>query len=142
MSAEVRVRTRAAWRRWLAANHTRPDGVYAVFRRKAAAGPRDPSYDDLVEEALCFGWVDSRPKAVDDEWTGLYFSPRKRGSGWAATNKARVERLVAQGLMEPAGLAVIEQAKTPQTRERRIEETASKAARHERANQWVPKDKR
>jgi uncharacterized protein YdeI (YjbR/CyaY-like superfamily) len=195
MSAEVRVRTRAAWRRWLAANHTRPDGVYAVFRRKAAAGPRDPSYDDLVEEALCFGWVDSRPKAVDDEWTGLYFSPRKRGSGWAATNKARVERLVAQGLMEPAGLAAIEQAKadgswsridgsesglepadlaaalaghpgarehwdalppgvrrailqwieqakTPPTRVRRIEETASKAARNERANQWVPKDKR
>ena len=82
-----------------------------TYRRKQAATPKDPGYEELVLEALCFGWVDSRPGAVDDERTRLYFSPRRPGSAWAATNKARVERLIADGLMTAAGLAVIERAK-------------------------------
>lgn len=69
------------------------------------------SYEDAVEEALCFGWVDSRPSKLDESRTMLYFSPRKPRSAWARPNKIRVERLTAQGLMRPAGLAKVEQAK-------------------------------
>ncbi len=68
-------------------------------------------YEVAVEEALCFGWVDSTGGRVDDERGKLYFAPRKVRSAWAATNKARVERLIADGRMAPAGLAAIERAK-------------------------------
>lgn len=69
------------------------------------------TYEESVEEALCFGWVDSRPRKLDAERTMLWFAPRKPGSGWARTNKQRVERLRAAGLMAPAGLAAVESAK-------------------------------
>jgi uncharacterized protein YdeI (YjbR/CyaY-like superfamily) len=68
-------------------------------------------YEAAVEEALCFGWVDSTAGRVDDDRGKLYFAPRKPRSGWAATNKARLERLIAEGRMAPAGLAAIERAK-------------------------------
>jgi uncharacterized protein YdeI (YjbR/CyaY-like superfamily) len=99
---------RAAWRAWLDVNHTRPGGAWLVMhRREARAG----IYEAAVEEALCFGWVDSTAGRVDDERGKLYFAPRKSNSGWAATNKARIERLMADGRMAPAGLAAIERAK-------------------------------
>lgn len=98
--------TRRAWRRWLEQHHTRPDGVWVVTWKKAANQPT-PSYDDLVEEALCFGWVDSRPGKLDALRTKLWFAPRKTGSGWAAPNKRRVEALLAAGQIAPAGLAKI-----------------------------------
>ncbi len=69
-----------------------------------------PTYDELVEEALCVGWVDSTGRAIDDERTALRFTPRKRGSGWARTNKDRVARLSAARLMLPAGTAAVEAA--------------------------------
>ena len=68
-------------------------------------------YEAAVEEALCFGWVDSTAGRMDDERSKLYFAPRKPRGGWAATNKARIERLIADGRMAPAGLAAIERAK-------------------------------
>jgi len=102
--------TRAEWRTWLEANHDRAEGVWLISYRKAARKPA-VTYDESVEEALCFGWVDSRPGKLDDGRTMLYFSPRKAGSGRAATNKARVERLLAAGRMAPAGLAKIEAAR-------------------------------
>ena len=68
-------------------------------------------YEAAVQEALCFGWIDSTAGRVDARRSKLYFAPRKPGSGWAATNKARVERLLAAGQMAPAGLAAIERAK-------------------------------
>jgi uncharacterized protein YdeI (YjbR/CyaY-like superfamily) len=107
----VEPRSRAEWRAWLAANHATSPGAWAVFRRRHAAGAGDPGYEDLVLEALCFGWVDSRPGTVDADRTKLYLAPRKRGSGWAATNKARVDRLAEAGLMTSAGLAAVERAK-------------------------------
>ena len=73
-------------------------------------GPR-VEYEDAVEEALCFGWIDSQGGNVDDARSRQYFAPRNPTSGWAATNKARVERLIADGRMAPAGLAAIERAK-------------------------------
>lgn len=98
------------WRAWLAEHHTRPAGVWLVTWR-AGSGRLRLTYDEVVEQALCFGWVDSLPRALDDERTMLWFAPRKPGSGWSRPNKQRVERLLAAGLMAPAGLAMVERAK-------------------------------
>ena len=106
----VECRTRAEWRAWLAANHTTSTGVRLVYFKKDSGEPQLP-YGEQVEEALCFGWVDSKPNKLDDKRTMLDFAPRKAGSGWARTNKARVKRLIADGLMTPAGQAKIEAAK-------------------------------
>ena len=98
----VHAETRAAWRAWLEANHTQAEGVWLVTYKKATGKPR-PSYDEMVEEALAFGWVDSKPRKLDDARTMLYFAPRKAGSGWSKPNKERVERLIASGRMTAAG---------------------------------------
>ena len=101
---------RAAWRAWLATNHTRPTGVWVVMDRRGT-NPTQVDYESAVEEALCFGWIDSKVVKLDTRRTLQWFSPRRPGGTWARTNKARVERLTAAGLMTPAGLAVIEDAK-------------------------------
>jgi uncharacterized protein YdeI (YjbR/CyaY-like superfamily) len=101
---------RATWRAWLQANHATSTGAWLVTWRPSS-GRQGLDYEAAVEEALCFGWVDSTGGRVDDERGKLYFAPRKPSSGWAATNKVRVERLIADGLMAPAGLAAIERAK-------------------------------
>ncbi|MEI6361159.1 MAG: YdeI/OmpD-associated family protein [Actinomycetes bacterium] len=106
----VQFEKRSQWRAWLKRHHASSPGAWVVTFKKAANKP-SPSYEELVLEALCFGWIDSKPGKVDDERTKLYFCPRKKGSGWAATNKARIEALEAEGLMTPAGRAVIDQAK-------------------------------
>lgn len=102
--------TRAEWRAWLASSHDQAPGVWLILYKKHANKPT-PTYDELVEEALCYGWVDSLTRKLDDDRYFLMFTPRKPGSVWAASNKQRVERLIAQGLMTPAGLAKIEAAK-------------------------------
>ena len=101
---------RAAWRAWLAANHATAKGVWAVTYRRGVGKPV-VSYEDLVEEALCFGWIDSTGGTLDDERRMLRFTPRRRGSVWAKSNKERVERLIADGSMTPAGLRAIETAR-------------------------------
>ena len=95
---------------WLAANHTRPTGIWVVMDRRGT-NPTQVDYESAVEEALCFGWIDSKVVKLDTKRTLQWFSPRRPGGTWARTNKARVERLTAAGLMTPAGLAVIEDAK-------------------------------
>jgi uncharacterized protein YdeI (YjbR/CyaY-like superfamily) len=102
--------SRQAWREWLAANHDGPGGVWVVSWRSSTRRSRVP-YDDLIEEALCFGWVDSTARTLDDERGALWFARRKPGSGWARTNKERVARLAAAGLLAGPGKAVIEAAK-------------------------------
>lgn len=99
-----------AWRAWLEANHATARGVWLVMWRPASDRV-GLDYEAAVEEALCFGWIDSTAGRVDDERSRQYFAPRKARSGWAATNKARVERLIREGRMAPAGLATIEAAK-------------------------------
>jgi uncharacterized protein YdeI (YjbR/CyaY-like superfamily) len=101
---------RETWRAWLAAHHATARGVWLVTWRPRSGRVSLP-YDAAVEEALCFGWVDSTTARFDDDRGKQYFSPRKARSFWAASNKARVARLIADGRMTPAGLAVIEQAK-------------------------------
>lgn len=101
--------TREQWRAWLAEHHANAPRVWVVTWKRATGRPA-PSYDDLVEEALCFGWVDSTAGTLDDERSMLRFTPRKPGSGWARTNKARVERLSAAGLMAAPGLESVRRA--------------------------------
>jgi uncharacterized protein YdeI (YjbR/CyaY-like superfamily) len=102
--------SRAEWRAWLAEHHDRSDAVWLVLWRPRS-GREGLTYDEAVEEALCFGWIDGKAAGLDDERTMLRFSPRKQGSGWARSNKRRVERLLAEGLMTEAGLALVEEAK-------------------------------
>lgn len=106
----VEVHDREAWRSWLEANHATSKGAWMVTWR-SRSGRVGLEYEAAVEEALCFGWVDSTAGRVDDERGKLYFAPRKARSAWSASNKARAVRLIAEGLMTPAGLTVIERAK-------------------------------
>jgi uncharacterized protein YdeI (YjbR/CyaY-like superfamily) len=184
----VHPRTRAEWRKWLAKNHTRTEGVWLISYKKSS-GKAHFDYEDAVQEALCFGWIDSKGNKLDDERSMLWFAPRKARTGWSKSNKARVENLIEAGLIAPAGLAKIEaakqdgswnaldaiealeippdlaaalsanpiaqqyfdafprsvkrailewisNAKKPETRAKRVEETARLAAENTRANQW------
>jgi uncharacterized protein YdeI (YjbR/CyaY-like superfamily) len=101
---------RAEWRAWLEANHQSPSGVWLV-QWKSHTGKARVSYDDLVEEALCFGWIDSTARPMDADRSLLWFARRKRGSGWAKTNKERVARLESAGLIEEPGRRAIDAAK-------------------------------
>ena len=180
--------SREAWREWLRDNHQQTTGVWLVSFKKGTGKPRF-DYDAAVEEALCFGWIDSKPNKLDAERTLLWFAPRKPGTGWSRPNKLRIEKMTAAGLMADAGLRKVEQArrdgswtkldaveelqipedldealqklppamenfsafprsakrgilewianaKTAETRAKRVGETARLASKNERANQW------
>jgi uncharacterized protein YdeI (YjbR/CyaY-like superfamily) len=102
--------SRSEWRRWLASNSERQGGLWIVYRKKTSSLD-GPIYDDLVEEALCFGWIDSRVQRVDDDRLMQWFSPRRSGGIWSAVNKERVAQLIAAGHMTERGQAAIDQAK-------------------------------
>ena len=97
------------WRAWLEANHTSTGGVWLLHVRRTAQD--GISYEDAVRQALCFGWIDGPVRTFADGTVGQWFSPRRKGSGWAATNKARLIELEAAGMLAPAGIRVIEAAK-------------------------------
>ncbi len=88
--------SREAWRQWLSFHHGRDAGIWLVSFKKDT-GQSCMSYDEAVEEALCFGWIDSKPKTLDAQRSMLWFSPRKTGTGWSAANKKRIERALAAG---------------------------------------------
>ncbi len=170
------------------AQHTRTEGIWLISYKKASGKPRF-DYEEAVEEALCFGWIDSKPNKLDEERTMLWFAPRKPKTGWSKPNKERVEHAIATGQMAPPGMAKVKQAKldgswtaldavealeippdlalalaqhapaqenfaafprsvkrgilewinnakTALTREKRVMETATLAAKNVRANQW------
>jgi len=102
---------RASFRAWLAANHAASPGIWLVYHKKASP-ETSVSYDEAVEEALCFGWIDSKAKPIDGHRYRQMFTPRKPGSVWSRLNKERVERMVAAGLMTEAGMAKIEAARS------------------------------
>jgi uncharacterized protein YdeI (YjbR/CyaY-like superfamily) len=110
----VQFEDRADWRVWLERNHETAPAVWLVTWKKPTGKPR-VDYDAAVEEGLCFGWVDSKSRSVDDERTSLYFTPRKAKSAWSASNVARVEKLAAAGLMRAAGRRVVAEAKAAGT---------------------------
>jgi uncharacterized protein YdeI (YjbR/CyaY-like superfamily) len=100
------VTTRGDWRAWLAKHHATEAEVWLVFNKRHTGKPRVP-YNDAVEEALCFGWIDSIVKRVDDETYAQKFTPRKPNSKWSALNRKRVAALIGQGRMMEAGMATL-----------------------------------
>lgn len=106
----VTAHDRATWRAWLIQNHESSPGVWLVFFKKASSKP-SVTYEEAVEEALCFGWIDSRTNAVDEDRYMQVYTPRRTGSVWSRLNKERIERLIGQGLMTEAGFAKIRAAK-------------------------------
>ncbi|MFD2721270.1 YdeI family protein [Hymenobacter monticola] len=102
--------SRAEWRQWLAAHHASAAGVWLVYCKKASGLP-SLSYAEAVEEALCFGWIDSHPRKLDAARSQQLYTPRRPRSGWSKVNKERLQRLEAAGLLMPAGLAAIARAK-------------------------------
>lgn len=185
---QIQVESRAELRQWLAENQGRSEGVWLVTFKKSA-GDKYVSWDDLVQEVICFGWIDGQARKLDADRSMQWIAPRKPGSGWSRRNKEHVAQLAAAGLLMPAGLAKIEAAKAdgswnaldavenlelppdlvealaeytdaaanfeafprsvkrsilewisnakrPQTRQTRIEETARLAQDNIRANQW------
>ena len=101
---------REALRAWLAQNHSASGGVWLANQKKGTGKPR-LEYAEIVEELLCFGWIDSKPNPLDDERSLLWISPRKPKSGWSRINKERVEQLERDGLMTDAGRAAVAEAK-------------------------------
>ncbi len=103
-------KSRSRLRSWLENNYAASPGAWIVISKKGSRKP-GVTYEEAVEEALCFGWIDGRARTLDDDSYLLLLTPRKPGSVWARSNKQRVERLLEQGLMTEAGLAKVEAAK-------------------------------
>jgi len=103
------VATRDAWRSWLTKHHASESEVWLIYYKQQSDRPRIP-YDDAVEEALCFGWIDSIVKRIDDEKFAQKFTPRRNTSKWSELNKRRVRKLIREGRMTDAGLARIDAA--------------------------------
>lgn len=105
---EFYAKDRSIWRQWLMDNHDTQTGVWLVFDK----GPgRNLHWPEVVQEALCFGWIDGRAGSVSETQSKIYVSKRKPKGVWSKINKAHVEKLIADELMTPAGLAAIERAK-------------------------------
>ena len=107
ISKTLYITNRADWRAWLEENYKSVPELWLVYPRKGAGQPRIP-YNDAVEEALCFGWIDSINRTIDDERFAQRFSPRKPKIAYSQTNKERLKRLIAQGKVIPEVLASLE----------------------------------
>lgn len=107
---KIAIESAAELRVWLARNHSTSGSVWVVTWKKGSGYPY-VSYDEIVDQCLCYGWVDSLPGKLDELRTKLRISPRNPKSNWSRVNKDRVRRLVQEELMTPAGLAVVEQAR-------------------------------
>jgi uncharacterized protein YdeI (YjbR/CyaY-like superfamily) len=103
------VTKRRAWRDWLKANGEKEREIWLVFCKKLTGKAR-LAYDDAVEEALCFGWIDSIIKRLDEERYARKFTPRKRGSKWSDLNIQRARKMIAVGQMTAAGMALVDRA--------------------------------
>lgn len=103
-------KNRQEWHQWLDKNHNSSPGVWLIYYKKNSNKPR-VEYEEAVEEALSFGWIDSKVKVIDEERYMQVFTPRKQGSNWSKSNKNRVMKLIKNGLMQPAGLEKVNAAK-------------------------------
>lgn len=103
-------KNRNEWREWLQDNHDKKQSVWLIYFKKKSNIPT-VSYSDAVDEALCFGWIDSKSKPVDEEKFMQFFSKRKANSVWSKVNKEKIVRLTKEGLMTKAGFEIVETAK-------------------------------
>ncbi len=103
------LKTLQEWRSWLQSNYDKETEVWLIFFKKDSGEP-SLDYESAVEEALCFGWVDSIIKKIDESKFARKFTPRKDSSKWSAINKKRIEKLMTSGRMTPAGLSKIKAA--------------------------------
>jgi uncharacterized protein YdeI (YjbR/CyaY-like superfamily) len=110
MTSELYVADRHEWRAWLEENSGTRKQVWLVYYRNCVEKPTVP-YDDSVEEAICFGWIDGVIKKLDSERYARKFMPRRAKSRWSESNKKRAEKMVEEGRMTEAGLAAIREAK-------------------------------
>ncbi len=106
----VEITSRGDWRAWLEANHHQAEGAWVVTYKKHCAD-RYVAWPEIVQEALCFGWIDGRTRRIDEDRVKRHLSPRKPGSIWSALNKQHVAELQQKGLMTPAGQRLIDAAK-------------------------------
>ena len=111
MSLKFYFSNRKEWRKWLKANYSSVKEVWLIYYKKHTGKPRIP-YDDAVEEALCFGWIDSTVKRIDDEKYCQKFTPRNDKSNWSDHNKRRVIKMINQGKMTKAGMEKVKAAKS------------------------------
>jgi uncharacterized protein YdeI (YjbR/CyaY-like superfamily) len=102
--------TKKQWRAWLQKNHAKKQSVWLIYY-KLKSGMPTISWSEAVDEALCFGWIDSKALSIDEEKYKQFFTKRKPSSAWSKINKEKIKRLIEEGLMMPAGLASIEVAK-------------------------------
>lgn len=109
MPDQILFATRQDFRDWLVKNCATSEGIWLVFGKRG--GPQTVTYDEALEEALCFGWIDSQVKRLDDKTYMQHFSPRRKGSNWSEINKALVASLEERGLMTDCGRAKINEAK-------------------------------
>jgi uncharacterized protein YdeI (YjbR/CyaY-like superfamily) len=108
---ELTVADHAAWRAWLVEHHNSPAGVWLSLAKKGTTEPTSLRYDDALEEALCFGWIDGVIQRVDESTYRQRFTPRRARSKWSQRNVTKVEQLTAEGRMHPSGIAEVERAK-------------------------------
>jgi uncharacterized protein YdeI (YjbR/CyaY-like superfamily) len=99
----------AAWEQWLSEHHSQPDGLWVKIAKKASGVP-SVTYDEALDVALCYGWIDGQRKAYDATHYIQRFTPRRRRSIWSKRNVNKVAELTAAGRMQPAGLAEVEAA--------------------------------
>jgi uncharacterized protein YdeI (YjbR/CyaY-like superfamily) len=98
----LNVTSREEWRRWLVGHHRNREEIWLVFWKKDSGKP-SLSYNEAVEEAICFGWIDSQIRSIDEQRFARRFTPRRKGSGWSRYNRARALRMLQQGRMTEAG---------------------------------------
>ena len=101
--------TPADWERWLEENHADVPGVWIKMARKAAGVP-SVRYPEVLDSALCFGWIDGRRETLDERFFLQRFTPRRARSRWSVINREKAQRLIAEGRMRPAGLAEVQRA--------------------------------
>ena len=107
---ELYFKNSVEWRKWLKKNHSQAESIQLIFYKKATGKP-SMDYESAVEEALCYGWIDSIKKNIDEERYSFKFSPRQDASKWSPSNKKRIERLITQKRITKYGMAKVEAAK-------------------------------
>jgi uncharacterized protein YdeI (YjbR/CyaY-like superfamily) len=106
---ELYFKTRLEWRSWLEKNHSTSEGIWIVYYKKPSGKPRIP-YNEAVEEALCFGWIDGKIKSINKDYFIQRFTPRRSGSRWSKYNIDRIRKLITEGRMKTAGLKAFKEA--------------------------------